>query len=522
MTFCGKRVEDVSHHEYFNVSDDSFLVNLNLLHVTMHHIQGSMVMTVSKDMYETDARRQGWFLCKVEHMVRLMLGQVALPPGPPVFLMPWTLNRLFDRKVHFFQDIQEEYGDMVYMRLGQYPSYLVSDPELIEEVLMRQGKSFKKDAFMERLQKLLGQGLLTSEDPLWRQQRKLAAPSLKRKQIMAYADDMVRYTQRYIDTLVTGQVRDMHEDMMEVTLRIVVNTLFGLEMEEDVACVGKTIHMILGEFEHEMHSMSALLPQSVQTPRRRRFKQAIDELHATIMALIAKRRASGEEGGDLLSRFLMARDEDGEHMNDEQLRDEVITMFLAGHETTALTVTYTWHLLAMHPECRMLVQREVDDVLEGRCAGFEDVAKLKYTMAVIKESMRLKPPAWMIGREAKEDVELGGWSIPKGAQVLMSQWVVHRDERWFPDALSFSPQRWLDGSTDEIPRFAYFPFGGGARVCIGNHFALMEAALMVATMAQRWTYELAIDEYMTYVPAVTMRPAGPVLLRVKSRAGVAA
>lgn len=441
----------------------------------------------------------------------------ARPPGPRGWQNLKVLVDFANDQIGCFRRIARRYGSASFFKLGTFDTYLFTDPDAIEEVLLAKSSSFEKDALTHELDTLLGKGLLTSEGQKWRQQRKLISPNLRRKQIAHYADVMVERTRQMLDGWRDGDVRPLHRDAMEVTLRIVVDTLFNLEMESDVHRVGRALDTAMEGFHEQAHTLWRFVPEPLPTPMRAKFNDAVEEFDTLIYKLIDQRRQDATEGDDLLYRLIAAVDDEGNQMTDRQLRDEVITLFLAGHETTALAIMYAWYLMSDHPWVIEKMQDEVDEVLGGRAAGADDVNALPYTRAVVQETMRLYPPAWIIGREAIEDVEIAGWTVTKGAQVLLPQCLVHRDSRWFDNPDLFRPERWLDGLEDRIPRFAYFPFGGGPRICIGNYFAMMEAILVVATMAQQVTLENVSRETLRTQPSVTQRPATAIEMKVHRR-----
>lgn len=439
------------------------------------------------------------------------------PPGP----RGWqNLKVLFDfanDQIGCFRRITNRYGSASFFKLGTFDAYLFTDPDAIEEVLLTKSSSFEKDALTHELGILLGKGLLTSEGKRWRKQRKLISPNLRRKQIAHYADGMVEHTRQMLDTWADDDVRALHRDAMEVTLRIVVDTLFNLEMDNDVHRVGHALDTAMEGFHEQAHTLWRFVPEPLPTPMRSKFNQAVEQFDTLIYKLIDQRRRDTTEGDDLLYRLIAAVDDQGNQMTDEQLRDEVLTLFLAGHETTALAIMYAWYLMSDHPWVMEKMQREIDEVLGDRPATADDVDALPYTRAVIRETMRLYPPAWVIGREAIEDVEIAGWTVTNGAQVLLPQSLVHRDRRWFDNPDLFRPERWIDGLEERIPRFAYFPFGGGPRICIGNYFAMMESVLVVATMAQNFSFENVSGEALRTKPSVTQRPATAIEMKVRRR-----
>lgn len=421
-------------------------------------------------------------------------------------------------QVEFFRTMHARHGDYVRFWLGTFTNYLISDPDAMHEVLVTKADKFHKDDITQDLVDMLGQGLLTSEDDLWRRQRKLAAPALKRSQIANYAQTMVSFTQRHVDTYEDGAVIDVHENMMHLTMEIVVKTLFNLDAGPELERVGEAIDTAMTYFHLMTHTPWRFVPEVIPMPARKAFEESMVEFDRIVYTLIDERRSSGEEGDDLLYRLLIANDDEGEQMSDVQLRDEVITMFLAGHETTALTLTYTWYLLSLHPQVADALYAEIDDVLKDGDPTVDDVGRLPYTTAVIKESMRMYPPAWIIGRKALEDVEIGGYTVEKGGQVLMAQCVTHMLEEYFEEPYVFTPERWLDPDFEKsLPRHIYFPFGGGVRICIGTHFAMMEAVLCLATMARKVRLKNRMTEPLRTQPAVTLRPVSPIRMKVERR-----
>jgi cytochrome P450 len=454
----------------------------------------------------------------------------ALRPAPDRIPGPSTLSDLalvpvyFGNQLRYLETLHKTWGDVVHSNMGPHPSLLIQDTDLIEEFLLKKHDSFHKDMFVKLLDPIVGQGLLTSEGKLWRKQRKLAAPALQKKQIAAYAETFVSLTAQACEewTSQGAQTRDVSRDIMALTLKIVVQTLFGMSLEDGVEEIGQLVDLLMEHLNLEFHSPLLLVPQSVKTPSRKKFLKHVARLDDVLRDLIARRRA-GAEGDDLLWRFITARDEDGQPMPDKQLRDEAITMFLAGHETTSLAITYAWDLMTRNPDALNRLVREVDEALGERAATMEDMGKLPWTKAVVQETLRLHPPAWILGREAIEDVQLGPWHVKAGTQVITSPWLLHRDARWFKNPLDFMPQRWLGGQLEaSLPRYGYMPFGGGPRVCIGNHFAMMEAMLVIATMAQRVRLKRVSAAPLQFVTSVTLRPALPVQFEVSARGGRAA
>lgn len=416
----------------------------------------------------------------------------------------------------FLADLAHEHGALARFRVAHQRYVLVSDPDPIEQILVRQHTSFHKhDRLRDTLGEALGQGLLTAEDGTWLEHRQLAQPAFRPRRIEAYGPAMVDLTQATIDRWQDGQAVELNPAMMALTLRIAAKTLFGVDVAEDADRIGQALEAIMARFKPKNRLVS-LLPSSLPLPSNLAFRRGVSDLASFIDDLIDQRQAQGTLGKDLLSRLLAAREEDTS-IDDQGLRDELVTLLVAGHETTALTLTWTFDLLGRHPEIEARLHEELDDVLAGDLPTVEHLDDLVYLEAVVDEAMRLYPPAWAIGRKAIEPVTLGGHRFETGTQFMMSQWVMHRDGRFFDEPLAFRPERWLDGLHARLPRFAYFPFGGGPRTCIGNSFALMEAKLIIATIASRYRLVPLTDEVPGTDPSITLRPEGTVPVEVQAR-----
>ncbi|HEX9011971.1 MAG TPA: cytochrome P450, partial [Anaerolineaceae bacterium] len=339
----------------------------------------------------------------------------------------------------------------------------------------------------------------------WRRQRRLAQPAFHQQRIAAYGEVMRRRTEQMLAGWQDGQELDAHAEMMSLTMAIAAETLFSADVTGGARVVSQAMDVLLKDFVNRNRGF--WIPAWVKTPSRVRAERAIRDLDGVVYTIIDERRAHPEaEHGDLLAMLLAARDEDGKGMSDRQLRDEVMTIFLAGHETTANALSWAWMLLAQNPPAAERLGAELADVLGGRAPEAADLPALPYTAAVISEAMRLYPPAWVIGRQAQEPVTVGGVEMRPGAGVIMSQYVMHRSPRYYADPLAFRPERWLDGLARRNPDFAYFPFGGGPRLCIGRPFALLEAALVLAAVAQRYRLELAPGQEIRPQPSITLRP----------------
>jgi len=443
------------------------------------------------------------------------------PPSPGRLSMLVYSSLLFTHTLEFFSQLKRRYGDLVAISLAGKTLYIVSDPQHIEQIHARTGHEFIKGySSSAGLMRLLGHGLLTSEGDFWLRQRRLSAPAFHQKRIVEYASVIVDYTQRLTSEWKDGEIRDVHEDMMRLTLEIVAKTLFGVDARSVQKRVAKNLTIILSEFRRQVYLLINV--PFLNSGSKKRYAQAVDELEKIIYRMIEEHRHQKEDAGDLLSMLMAARDEDGSKMTDVQLRDEAMTLFLAGHETTANALSWSLYLLSTNPKAKDKVVKEIDLILGSRKAVYEDLLLLPYTQAVIKETLRLYPPAWRVYREAAQDLELGGYSVPKGTGLWMGQYLVHRDERWFPNPEVFSPERWLSDETKKIPKYAYFPFGGGPRVCIGNAFAEMEANLVLATILQSYQVQCLEDQSVVPEPSMTLRPKKGIKARIKKRTDTAA
>jgi cytochrome P450 len=434
------------------------------------------------------------------------MGRLPWPPGPPGRLIRGHLPDFRRGRLDFLSRCAREYGDVVAIRFGPRRIFVVSHPDLIERVLVTDARHYIKHFALRLNPLVLGQGLLTSEGDFWLRQRRLIQPAFSRQCLAAYAADMAAGTERTIAAWRPGETRDILTEMMRLTLDVAAHTLFGSDVSDDAADISATLQVLQDAFLRRFNSL-LWLPSWVPTPTRIRLRRAVARLDAILYRFIAQRRAEGDQGRhDLLSLLLHARDEEGGRMTDRQLRDEAMTLFLAGHETSALTLSWAWYLLAENPAAAGRLFEEARTVLGDRSGRAEDVPSLRFAEAVVLEAMRLYPPAYLLGREALCECELGGYRVPRGMTIMMPQWVVQRDGRYFPDPEKFLPERWLDGSTAKLPRYAYFPFGGGPRLCVGNTFAMMETVLALATIARRWRFTLLPGHPVVPLPTFTLRP----------------
>lgn len=392
----------------------------------------------------------------------------------------------------------KERGDLYRIKLLWNEAWMVNRPSEIERVLTS-ARGFRRDVDGRSLREMLGEGVLTAEGSHWMRERRLLQPAFHRDRIAGYARVMVELAASEFDRWQEGP-RDFNHDMMALTLRIASATLFG-DGEVNAQEVGGALELVQRRYSGSMHLSPSWLP----IPAMWAYKRAIAQLDQLVRAVIARRQERGAgDSKDLLSMLLHVQDEDGSKMSDTQLRDEVLTLLLAGHETTSNALTWGAHLLASHPEAQARLSEEARALAGPPTAA--DLPRLKYAEAVLNESMRLYPPGWAIGREVAEPFRLAGRELPTGVRIIISPYIVHRDERWFRDAQKFLPERWLDGSLAGLPPYAYFPFGGGQRMCIGKSFAMMEGTLLLAELARRFTLHPKPGFTPESLPAITLRP----------------
>jgi cytochrome P450 len=447
--------------------------------------------------------------------------------------------------VGFFSYVQKAYGDVAYFRIGRREIYLLSHPDHIRDVLVTHEDNFIKGPALRLAKVTLGEGLLTSEGDFHRRQRRLMQPAFHAQRVADYADVFAGFANRARERWTDGHVFDVRAAMTQLTLEIVAKTLFDAEIESEVRELGEAMDVTVTMFDRSRYPWAKLL-NLLPLKSNYRFLRAKDRVFETIDRMIARRRSdTGAAKTDFLSILLRARDAegDGRGMSDEQLRFEAMTLFSAGHETTANALVWTWWLLAQNPDAEAQLHDELDRVLGGRPPTAADVPRLTYTRAVLAESMRLYPPAWIIGRQATDAHRAGDWAIPPQAVILMSQLLVHRDSRWWSNPEKFDPSRWVNdetasGRTGEPatpgipapirrfsdspiqssprPRYAYFPFGGGPRQCIGEAFAWLEGILLIATLAQRWKFRLVEQPPVRLHATITLRPKDPLMMKVSA------
>ena len=418
-----------------------------------------------------------------------------------------SLIDYFSDMLGFLTRVSAEYGDIVYYKLGSRKMYLLNNPEDIKDVLVTHNRNFEKSRALKRAKIILGEGLLTNEGESHLRQRRTIQPVFHHERIRSYGDVMAEYASRVGEGWQNGTVVNIHKEMMKLTLFIVSKTIFDSEMESESDEIGRSLTDLVTLFPRLIFPYSEYV-DNLPLPSNRRFEQAKSRLDSIIYGLIEERRANPGERKDLLSMLLDAQDEEGggEGMTDVQVRDEALTLFLAGQESTANSLVWTWYLISEHPQVEKKIHGEIDSVLNGRLPALDDLGKLSYTQNAFKEALRLYPPAWAVVRQAKEDYEVGGYVVPAGADIFMSQYVVHRDPRFYKEPDRFIPERWSSEETKDLPKFAYFPFGGGTRRCIGEPFAWMEGVILIATIASKWKMRLVPHQKVEPQPLITIRP----------------
>ncbi len=431
-----------------------------------------------------------------------------------------------DNSPEFLLAVANEYGEIAQFNFGPFKFVLISNPEMVREVLITQAKNFPKgNRDVRLLSRVLGKGLVTTNGDEHKRQRRLSQPAFHHRRIASYADTISDYADVVGSDLVPGQTINMAEEMEALTMYIVSKTLFDVDMEEMVersAEIGHSIDVLQTLADKNFDKLFNL-PMWIPTPDNIKNRRARKVLDSTISAIMQERREAGENGvakdtGDLLSMLMLATDEDGSFMSDVEIRDQLLTLFIAGHETTSNALLWTWYLLSQHPEVEEKLHAELDQVLNGRLPTMEDLKSLPYTEMVLKESMRVLPPVWSLNaRVALEDTTVMGYPIPKGVQVFVSPYVLHHTPQNFPDPERFDPERFSPENIDQIHKYAWIPFGAGGRVCIGNSFAMMEAQLILATLAQRYRFELDPSESVRLQARITMTNKGGLKMKVVER-----
>jgi cytochrome P450 len=430
-------------------------------------------------------------------------------PRPKEIPFIGSVHRRFSGPLAFFSELKEQCGDAARFHLFRERFILFSEPSLVNEVLVTKQNSFRKGKALEGARVFLGNSLLVSEGEEHTRQRRLIQPAFHRGRIAGYARTMAEKARDWTDAQHANTEIDLAVEMNRLTLAVVAATLFGSEVDAEAGEIAEALTVIIENFNRMLLPFWKIL-RRLPTQKNRELLAAQKQLDATIYGLIAQRRREGRDHGDLLSMLLAAEDAENpqKRLTDVEVRDQAMTLFLAGHETTANALAWTWHLLTWHEPVRVRMKAEIDAAIGAdRMPEMDDMARLPYTTAVFSEAMRLYPPVWVVGRRAVEDVTIGDYEVPKRTIVITSQYILHRDERYWPNALEFQPERWLDEAAQAArPKFAYFPFGGGGRVCIGDGFAWAEGVLLLAVIGRRWRFEAVAGHPVEINPTVTLRP----------------
>jgi cytochrome P450 len=448
-------------------------------------------------------------------------GKYRFPPGLEHNLV-WYAFRKFRPQdpIYLFEHLVKEFGTVAHYRIGPEDIVFINDPELIREVLIVQNDNFVKERTVQRSKMLLGDGMITAEGAKHWAQRRTVQPAFHRRQIISYAETMVLESIRLREEWHAGTIVDVSQQMMALTLEIVSQTLFSLKLGREVYEITAAINQIMDLYHFLVVLPAAEALVNFPVPQMRRFRRARARLDAVMQRILENRLRSIADHNDLLSMMLEGAGvfsiSDLTAETSSSLRDQVITIFLAGYETVANAMTWTWYLLSQNPEAEVCMHAEIDSVLQGRTATVEDVPRLKYCEMVLAESMRLYPPAWAMGRKALNDFELGPYLLPRGTTMLMSQWIAHRNPSHFPDPLRFDPERFRPDAPPR-PKFSYFPFGAGPRQCIGESFAWMEGVLILATISQRWRLKLVPGHRVKTQPLITLRSKYGMKMIVESR-----
>lgn len=441
-------------------------------------------------------------------------------PGPGRFIPTSDLQALRESPLSALVQVASRYGDFFQYPVGFWTVYVANHPDYVKHILQDNNRNYTKATFQYRLLgTVAGNGLLSSDGAFWLRQRRLAQPAFHRESLAALAYVMAEASQKMVDRwhrfARSGEPFDVDHEMMVLTLEIVGKALFGMNFAASADPITRAVHQALDEVMYRARNPFAL-PLFIPTPRARRFHRAVKTLDDAVYAIVQQRRREGSTHQDLLAMLLAARDEEtGEGMSDAQLRNEIVTIIVAGHETVASALTWTWALLAQHPESEQTLHAELATVLSGPAPTLHDLSHLPYNRMVIEETLRLYTPAWLVTRRAQEADEINGFVIPANALVVLSPYLTHRHPAFWDAPEAFRPERFASEHA-ERPRFAYFPFGGGPRLCIGNNFALMESQIILATVAQRYRLELAVPTPVQVVPGVTLRPRNGLPVRLRS------
>jgi len=442
---------------------------------------------------------------------------MSTPPGPKGIPVLGSSLDYFKDILKFLLSVKNEFGDIAYFRLGNRSMYLVSDPQNVKDVLVTHNRNFRKSRALQRSKLVVGEGLLTSEADFHLKQRRMMQPVFHNNRISCYSESMSDYAMKISADWKNGDVIDVHKAVMKITLGVVVKTLFSTDIDSESSEIGEALTIIMKQFPRLLFPFSEYF-DNLPIPANIKRKRAMDKLDNIIYKMIESRRNDKSRYDDLLSLLIDATDEqENTRMDDSQLRDETMTLFIAGQESTANAITWTLYLISRSPEVERKIHEEIEGVTGGKLPTWDHYQKMKYLINVFSESLRLYPPAWAVVRRAISDYELDGYVVPAGADIMMSQYVIHRDDRYYTDPDKFRPERWSEEFRKNIPQYAFFPFGGGPRRCIGEGFAWMEGVLILATLLKNWKMSTYNNSDVIPDPLVTLRPKNGLLMRVEKR-----
>src|ERR1700732_4271024 len=441
------------------------------------------------------------------------------PPGPKGRRIVGMARKIGRDPLHVSRPVPREYGHIVLFHVLMQERILLNHPDFVEQVLVIQQDKFHKSELTRRITgRILGQGLLTSEGDFWRRQRRLVQPAFHRGRVNEYGATMREIAQAHINRWRDGEVRDLAQEMTTLTLDNAVSTLFSTALPGEAQQVGRAMTFLM-RYSLGRQRSPIRIPENWPTPKNRRANRDLAVMDSLVYRMIDERRSekSSNRREDLLSLLMGAMDEDGTHMTQKQLQDEAMTLFIAGHETTAQMLGWTWYALSQNPQVEARLHEELDGVLGGRPPEAADLGRLPYLQAVMSEILRLHPPAYITAREVIEPCQIGGYEFLPGTTILFSQWVAHRDPRYFDDPDAFRPERWIEGLANDLPPGAYYPFGDGPRRCIGQGFALVEAAIVIGTLSQRFRFRLVPGHPVEGEPLVTLRPRHGIRMTLQAR-----
>lgn len=442
---------------------------------------------------------------------------ISTPPGPKGIPVLGSSLDYFKDILKFLLYLKNEFGDIAYFRLGNRSMYMVSEPELVKDVLVTHNRNFRKSRALQRSKLVVGEGLLTSEADLHLKQRRMMQPVFHNNKISAYSDSICEYTMKISADWKNGDVIDIHKSVMKITLGVVVKTLFSADIDSESSEIGEALTVIMKQFPRLLFPFSEYF-DNLPIPGNFKRKMAIDKLDKIIYKMIESRRNDKNKYDDLLALLIDATDEqENTQMDDTQLRDEAMTLFIAGQESTANAITWTLYLISTSPEVLQKIHQEIEEVIGDGMPTWEDYQKMRYLISVFTESLRLYPPAWAVVRRAISDYKLDKYIVPAGADILMSQYVIHRDKRFYADPNAFKPERWSEEFRKNLPQYAFFPFGGGPRRCIGEGFAWMEGVLILATLLKNWNLNTYNVSDVIPDPLVTLRPKNGLMMKLERR-----